>query len=104
VAPVLDEDHKPEEESVSEQSRVMTSAVVGALVGAAAGYLFFTERGRMMRDRLEPAMDDLRQEFGRFQRTIEKVGEMASEGMRVVQEFNAARSQSQYPTDGGTSH
>ena len=89
---------------MSEQSRVMASAVVGALVGAAAGYLFFTERGRVMRDRLEPAMDDLRQEFGRFQRTIEKVGEMASEGMRVVQEFNAARSQSQYPTDRGTSH
>ncbi len=89
---------------MSEQSRVMASAVVGALVGAAAGYLFFTERGRMMRDRLEPAMDDLRQEFGRFQRTIEKVGEMASEGMRVVQVFNAARSQSQYPSDGGTSH
>ena len=89
---------------MSEQSRVMASAVVGALVGAAAGYLFFTERGRMMRDRLEPAMDDLRQEFGRFQRTIEKVGEMASEGMRVVQEFNAARSQSQYPTGGSTSH
>ena len=43
-------------------------------------------------------MDDLRHEFGRFQRTIEKVGEMASEGMRVVQEFNTARSQSQYPT------
>ena len=48
-------------------------------------------------------MDELRQEFGRFQRTIEKVGEMASEGMRVVQEFNNARGQSQYPT-GGTSH
>jgi gas vesicle protein len=85
---------------VSEQSRVMASTVMGALIGAAVGYLFFTERGRVFRDRMEPAMDDLRHEFGRFQRTIEKVGEMASEGMRVVQEFNAARSQSQYPTGG----
>ena len=80
---------------MNEQSRVMASAVVGALVGAAAGYLFFTERGRTLRDRIEPAMDDLRHEFARFQRTFEKVGEMASEGMRVVQEFNTARSQSQ---------
>jgi gas vesicle protein len=78
----------------------MASTVVGALIGAAVGYLFFTDRGRTFRDRMEPAMDDLRHEFGRFQRTIEKVGEMASEGMRVVQEFNAARSQSQYPTGG----
>ena len=88
---------------MSEQSRVMASAMVGALVGAAVGYLFFTDRGRSFRDRLEPTMDELRHEFGRFQKTIEKVGEMASEGMRVVQEFNNARSQSQYPT-GGTSH
>lgn len=84
---------------MSEQSRVMASAVVGALIGAAVGYLFFTERGRSVRDRFEPAMDDLRHDFGRFQRTIEKVGEMASEGLRVVQEFNN-RSQSQYPTGG----
>jgi gas vesicle protein len=88
---------------VNEQSRVLASAVVGALVGAAVGYLFFTERGREIRDRLEPGMDGLRQDFGRFQRTLEKVGEMASEGMRVVQEFNNARGNSQYPT-GGTSH
>ena len=85
---------------MNEQSRIMASAIAGALVGAAVGYLFFTERGRELRDRMEPAMDDLRNEFGRFQRTIEKVGEMASEGMRVVQEFNAARSQSQFPTGG----
>jgi len=81
----------------------MASAMAGALIGAAVGYLFFTERGRSFRDRMEPSMDELRQEFGRFQRTIEKVGEMASEGMRMVQDFNNARSQSQYPT-GGTSH
>jgi len=77
--------------------------MVGAVIGAAVGYLFFTDRGRSIRDRMEPRMDDLRQEFGRFQRTLEKDGEMATEGMRVVQEFNSARSQSQYPT-GGTSH
>ena len=88
---------------MSEQSRVMASAVVGALIGAAAGYLFFTERGRTLRDRLEPAMDDFRHEFGRFQRTFEQVGEMAFEGMRVMQDFKAGRSQTQFPT-GDTSH
>lgn len=87
---------------MNEQSRVMASALVGALVGAAVGYLFFTERGRVLRDRMEPSMDELRREFGRFQRTLEKVGEMASEGLRVVQEFNN-RSGSQYPS-GGMSH
>jgi gas vesicle protein len=76
----------------------MAGALVGALVGAAACYLFFTERGRGMREKIEPAIDELRHEFGRFQRTIEKVGDMANDGIRLVNEFNAARSQSQFPT------
>ena len=79
----------------------MMGAAVGALVGAVAGFLFFTARGRDMRDRMEPAVDELRQEFARFQRTVEKVGHMANEGMRVVNEFNAARANS---TSGSTSH
>ena len=79
------------------ESRVMTAgAVIGALVGAAAAYLFFTDAGKQVRDRLEPAVDDLRREFTRFQSTIEKLGEMANNGMRVVNEFNAARTQSSF--------
>lgn len=82
---------------------MMAGALVGALVGAAAAYLFFTDRGREMRNRLEPMVDDLRHEFGRFQRTFEKVGDMANEGMRVVNEFNSARAQSPFRS-GNTSH
>jgi len=78
--------------------------MVGALVGAAAAYLFFTERGRVVRDRFEPLVDDVRQEFFRFQRTFEKVGEMATEGMRVVNEFNAARAADSPFRGGTTSH
>lgn len=82
-------------------SRVMVAGVlVGALIGAAASYLFFTDAGKGVRDRIEPAVDDLRREFARFQKTIEKFGEMANEGLKVVNEFNTARGQS-FP---GTSH
>lgn len=79
---------------MSEQSRVMGFAAIGAIVGAAAGYLFFTECGRHVLERFEPAVNDLRHEFDRFQGTIQKLGEMANEGMRVVNEFQAARGQS----------
>ena len=80
------------------QSRVVIAgAVVGALIGVAATYLFFTDAGKHVRERLEPAVDDLRREFVRFQKTIEKLGEMANDGLRVVNEFNAARSQSPFP-------
>jgi gas vesicle protein len=80
----------------------MATAAIGALVGAAAGYLFFTDHGRSIRDRMEPAVDELRHEFARFQKTIEKLGDMANEGMRVVNEFQAAR-QSSFPQS-RTSH
>ena len=80
-------------------SRVITlGAVFGAAVGAAASYLFFTESGKHIRNRMEPTVDELRREFARFQKTIEKLGEMANDGIRAVNEFNAARQQSTYST------
>jgi gas vesicle protein len=87
---------------VSTQSQVTLCAVCGAVIGAAAGYLFFTPQGRSLRDRIEPAVDELRREFQRFQGTIEKVGVLASDGLRVVNEFNQARGHS-FP-DSSTSH
>lgn len=79
------------------ESRVIAAgALVGALVGAGASYLFFTDRGQQWRSKLEPAVDDLRREFARFQGTIEKIGAMANDGIRAVSEFNAARAQSSY--------
>lgn len=86
------------------ESRVITlGAIVGAAVGAAAGYLFFTASGKRTRDRLEPTIDELRREFGRFQKTIEKFGDMANESIRMVNEFNAARTQAPFTTP-RTSH
>ena len=81
---------------------VTAGALIGAVVGAAASYLFFTDNGRVLRDRIEPTLADLEREFGRFRGTIEQVGRMAGEGARVVQEFTSARSQS-FP-GAGTSH
>jgi len=88
---------------VNDRTAVTAGALVGALVGAAASYLFFTGRGRVLRDRFEPAIQELQNEFMRFQGTFQQVGRMAGEGARVVQEFANARAQSQFPGS-GTSH
>jgi gas vesicle protein len=77
---------------------------VGALVGAAGAFLFFTDRGRSMRDRMEPAVDDLMREFQKFRRTLEKVGDMANDGLRAFNEFQQARGQSEFPAGPRTSH
>jgi hypothetical protein len=73
---------------------VTACAICGAILGAAAGYLFFTPAGRALRDRIEPAIDDLKRDFQRFQTTIEKAGLLANDGLRMVNEFNNARTRS----------
>jgi gas vesicle protein len=76
---------------------------MGALIGAAAGYLFFTERGKTLRDRMDPLVADLRREFGRFEQTARQIGEMANQGMRVYQDFNTSRMSNQFGSN-RTSH
>ena len=88
---------------MNERTAVMAGALVGALAGMGAAFLFFTDRGRALRDQIEPTVDDVRREFARFQSTIEKVGEMANDGMRVFNEFNAARGQTRFTSE-RTSH
>ena len=80
----------------------MSAAVVGAICGAAVGYLFFTDQGKAIRDRFEPALDDLRSEFGKFQGAIEKMGALANDGLRAMEEFKTARGA--YSTPRTTSH
>ena len=88
---------------MNESRAIAAGAIVGAAVGAAATYLFFTERGQQVRSRIEPAVDDLKREFARFQGTIEKLGAMANDGIRAVNEFNQARAQSSF-SGSRTSH
>jgi len=53
---------------------------------------------------MEPAVDDLMREFHKFRRTLEKVGDMANDGLRAFNEFQAARGQSPFPPGPRTSH
>lgn len=56
-----------------------------------------------MRERMEPAVDDLMREFQKFRRTLEKVGDMANDGLRAFGEFQEARRQT-FPAGPPTSH
>ena len=87
---------------MDDRMAVTAGALIGACLGAAASYLFLTDRGRsVLRDQMGPAFDDLQRELGRFRGTFEQVGRMASEGARVMQEFSSARAQA---SNSGTSH
>jgi len=54
---------------VNDRTAILLGAVAGAVVGAACGYLFLTERGRALRDGLEPRLTDLMTELGRARGT-----------------------------------
>lgn len=44
---------------MSDRTSILLGALAGAVVGGAAGYLFFTEEGRRLRADLEPKLMDL---------------------------------------------
>jgi gas vesicle protein len=52
----------------------------GAVVGALAAYLFFTERGRALRRQIEPKLEDFAQELGRFRGDVQRAISVATEG------------------------
>ena len=64
-------------------SRALAATVVGAVIGGAAGYLFFTEHGRSLRRQLEPALDDFARELMSFRGTVQKAAGVANEGWKL---------------------
>jgi hypothetical protein len=54
------------------------------------GYLFLTEDGRRVRDRLEPGMDDLLREMRHLRSAVEKARMAAQEGWSAIEEIRAS--------------
>ncbi len=50
---------------MDERSQVLLSALLGAVVGAVVGALYLTERGRRVRDQIDPALDGFMTELER---------------------------------------
>ena len=63
------------------------SACLGALIGGVAGYLFLTEDGRRLRERLEPGMDELLREMRHLRSAAEKAKLAAAEAVMTVSEL-----------------
>jgi gas vesicle protein len=66
------------------QDRAVIATVVGAVIGGAVGYLFFTEQGRQLRRQLEPALDDIARELNSFRGTVQRAAGVASEGWKLL--------------------
>ena len=71
---------------MTEKSQACVVSCIGAAVGAAVAYMFFTERGRHMRRSLEPALEDFARELNHFRGTVAKAAGVAGEGWKLLNE------------------
>jgi hypothetical protein len=65
---------------VTDRTAILLGAGAGALIGAACGFLFLTERGRRVRENLEPRLAELVNEFQRIRLTADRVREREAWG------------------------
>jgi hypothetical protein len=72
---------------VDDRSRVFLSACLGAVVGGLAGYLYLTDDGRRVRERLEPGMDELLREMRRLRGAVDSARLAAQEGWAAVEDL-----------------
>lgn len=78
--------------------KAVMATLCGAVIGAMAGYLFFTDRGRELRRQIEPALDDLARELNNFRGTVQRASNVASEGWKLLNDaLGEAPRQARYP-------
>ena len=71
---------------MTDNSRTVAATIAGAVIGGLAGYLFFTDRGRLLRRSIEPALEEIARELNSFRGTIQKAAGVASEGWKLLNE------------------
>jgi gas vesicle protein len=71
---------------VTEKSQVLAVSCIGAVVGAAAAYIFFTSHGRQLRASFEPALEDWARELNHLRGTVTKAAGVAGEGWKLLNE------------------
>jgi hypothetical protein len=77
------------EANVDERSRVLMATFIGAVAGGVWGWLYLTDRGRRIRDQIEPKLDDFIGEISRVRGTVEKARTAADEGWRSLSDMAA---------------
>ena len=64
---------------MSDNYQVKWAVIAGAAIGGLIGYLFFTDSGRRLRARLEPAVDELVDKAHGWRGTVERLSAFAAE-------------------------
>ena len=85
---------------MSERENVLLATMLGAAAGCVFGCLYLTERGRRVREQIEPLFDITIEELQRTRKTLEKARVAVDEGRRTVDDVWHSRSDASWnPTD-----
>lgn len=71
---------------MTDSSRTMTATLIGAVLGAIAGFLLFTDRGRRLRRQIDHALDEVVRERDRTRRALHAVVAAVDEGGTLLGE------------------
>ena len=74
---------------MDDRAAILTGALVGGLIGAAFGYLYFTESGRRARQEFEPRMDALIAELRRARAAAARTVDAAGQSWRSVRRLES---------------
>lgn len=84
---------------MSDRTRLLAGAAVGALIGGVGAYLVFTQAGRQAATQINPALDDLSSLLLELRRVIRKTAVVAQEAGRAVDDVGAVLSGADLPAD-----
>lgn len=87
---------------MTEDSRTLAITFAGAVLGGAAAFLLFTDRGRALSRQFDPALDEFAQQLGSFRSTIEKAAFVGTQAWSLLNDATrplneGGRSRSSYP-------
>jgi gas vesicle protein len=80
---------RAEGDTMDDRAAILTGALVGGLIGAAFGYLYFTESGRRARQEFEPRMDALIAELRRARAAAARTVDAAGQSWRSVRRLES---------------
>jgi hypothetical protein len=64
------------------RAKMVMGSILGAAVGTAVAYVYFTPGGKRLRRDVEPLVDDLVREIGRVHQALTHLREQFDRGMR----------------------
>lgn len=76
---------------MDDRTRVLIATCAGALAGGVFGFLYLTDAGRRVRERIDPQIDEFVAEVRRLKHTVEKARAAADESWRTLQEVARSR-------------